>query len=67
MVKKKAILRVGETHVQAVRDMFPGAELDAARQTEDQVTVTEPKDMLPEMVEFFVIRSRRLATELGDQ
>ena len=29
MVKKKAPLRVGETHVQAVRDTFPGAVLDA--------------------------------------
>ena len=52
MVKKKAPLRVGETHVQAVRDTFPGAVLDAAWQAEDQVTVTVPKDMLPDVVEF---------------
>lgn len=52
MVKKKAPLRVGETHVQAVRDTFPGAVLDAAWQAEDQVTVTVSKDMLPDVVEF---------------
>ena len=52
MVKKKVPLRVGETHVQAVRDTFPGAVLDAAWQAEDQVTVTVPKDMLPDVVEF---------------
>ena len=52
MVKRKAPLRVGETHVQAVRDTFPGAVLDAAWQAEDQVTVTVPKDMLPDVVEF---------------
>lgn len=52
MVKKKAPLRVGETHVQAVRDTFPGAVLDATWQAEDQVTVTVPKDMLPDVVEF---------------
>ena len=52
MVKKKAPLRVGETHVQAVRDTFPGAVLDATWQAADQVTVTVPKDMLPDVVEF---------------
>ena len=52
MVKKKAPLRVGETHVQAVRDTFPGAVLDAAWQASDQVTITVPKDMLPDVVEF---------------
>ena len=52
MVKRKAPLRVGETHVQAVRDTFPGAVLDATWQAADQVTVTVPKDMLPDVVEF---------------
>ena len=52
MAKKKAPQRVGETHVQAVRDTFPGVVLDATWQAEDQVTITVPKDMLPDVVEF---------------
>lgn len=50
--RKNAALRVGETHVQAVRDAFPGAVRDAAWQAEDQVTITVPTDMLPDVVEF---------------
>lgn len=50
--KKTAPLRVGETHVQAVRDTFPGAVLDVAWQAADQVTITVPTDMLPDVVEF---------------
>ncbi len=44
--------RPGETHVQAVRDTFPGAVLDATWQAADQVTITVPTDMLPDVVEF---------------
>ncbi|WP_276915629.1 NADH-quinone oxidoreductase subunit C [Parvibacter caecicola] len=43
---------MGETHVQAVRDTFPGAVLDATWQAADQVTITVPTDMLPDVVEF---------------
>lgn len=50
--KRQAALRVGETHVQAVRDTFPGAVLDATWQAADQVTITVPTDMLPDVVEF---------------
>ena len=50
--KKQSPLRVGETHVQAVRDTFPGAVLDATWQAADQVTITVPTDMLPDVVEF---------------
>ncbi len=50
--KKQTTLRVGETHVQAVRDTFPGVVLDATWQAEDQVTITIPVDMLPDVVEF---------------
>ncbi len=52
IAKKNAALRVGETHVQAVRDTFPGVVLDATWQAEDQVTITVPLDMLPDVVEF---------------
>ena len=52
MTKKNAALRPGETHVQAVRDAFSGAVLDVAWQASDQVTITVPKDMLPDVVEF---------------
>ncbi|WP_305297447.1 hydrogenase large subunit [Parvibacter caecicola] len=50
--KRQTALRVGETHVQAVRDTFPGAVLDATWQAADQVTITVPTDMLPDVVEF---------------
>ncbi len=50
--KKNTALRVCETHVQAVRNTFPGAVLDATWQAEDQVTITVPTDMLPDVVEF---------------
>ncbi|MED9827268.1 MAG: hydrogenase large subunit [Adlercreutzia sp.] len=50
--KKQSPLRVGETHVQAVRDTFLGAVLDATWQAADQVTITVPTDMLPDVVEF---------------
>ncbi|MDO4289711.1 MAG: hydrogenase large subunit [Eggerthellaceae bacterium] len=43
---------MGETHVEAVRSTFPGAVLDATWQAEDQVTITVPADMLPDVVEF---------------
>ncbi|WP_281508492.1 NADH-quinone oxidoreductase subunit C [Parvibacter caecicola] len=52
MAKRQTALRVGETHVQAVRDTFPGAVLDATWQAADQVTITVPTDMLPDVVEF---------------
>ncbi len=50
--KKPDALRIGETHVQAVRDTFPGSVLDATWQAADQVTITVPTDMLPDVVEF---------------
>lgn len=50
--KEKKALRMGETHVEAVRSTFPGAVLDATWQAEDQVTITVPADMLPDVVEF---------------
>ena len=50
--KKQSPLRVGETHVQAVRDSFPGAVLDATWQAADQGTTTVPPDMLRDVGEF---------------
>lgn len=50
--RKNTALRRCESHVQAVRDTFPGAVLDATWQAEDQVTITIPTDMLPDVVEF---------------
>ncbi|WP_165053860.1 MULTISPECIES: NADH-quinone oxidoreductase subunit C [unclassified Adlercreutzia] len=50
--KEAAKVRPGQTHVEAVRDTFPGAVLDAAWQAADQVTITIPADMLPDVVEF---------------
>ena len=44
--------RVGETHVEAVRDRFPGVLLDATWQSHDQVTITVATDSLPDVVEF---------------
>ena len=35
-----------------MRNTFPGAVLDATWQAEDQVTITVPTDMLPDVVEF---------------
>ncbi len=52
MKKDKALMRAGESHVDAVRATFPGTVRDVAWQAEDQVTITIPADMLPDVVEF---------------
>ena len=44
--------RVGESHVEAVRDRFPGALKDVQWQSEDQVTITVATDSLPDVVEY---------------
>lgn len=52
MKKDKAPMRVGESHVDAVRATFPGSVRDVAWQAENQVTITVPVDMLPDVVEY---------------
>ncbi len=44
--------RPGTTHVQAVRERFPGVLKSAEWQCEDQVTITVALDSLPDVVEF---------------
>ena len=51
-MKNKKELRIGETHVEAVRNRFPGSVVDASWQGEDQLCVTVKLDMLPDVVEF---------------
>lgn len=50
--KNTPAARCGESHVNAVRERFPGALLNATWQTEDQVTITVTTDSLPDVVEF---------------
>ena len=42
----------GASHVEAVRERFPGVVKDVAWQTDDQVTVTVATDALPDVVEY---------------
>lgn len=50
--RSKANLRIGETHVQAVRESFPGAVLDATWVYENQLIITVPLDSVPDVVEY---------------
>ena len=52
MKRQESKMRPGESHVEAVRNTFPGVVLDATWQADDQVTITIPTDMLPDVVEF---------------
>ena len=52
MKRKQQAMRAGESHVEAVRERFPGVLKDAAWQAEEQVTITVATDALPDVVEF---------------
>ncbi|NPD30774.1 hydrogenase large subunit [Eggerthellaceae bacterium zg-1084] len=47
-----ASARPGATHVEAVRERFPGVLKSAEWQCDDQVTITVALDSLPDVVEF---------------
>lgn len=51
-MKNKKELRIGETHVEAVRNHFPGSIVDVSWQGEEQLCITVKLDMLPDVVEF---------------
>ena len=52
-MKRKALSKKpGASHVEAVRERFPGVVKDVAWQTDDQVTVTVATDALPDVVEY---------------
>lgn len=42
----------GEAYLAAVKQQFPGAVLEAARQTHNQLTITVKTHLLPEVVHF---------------
>ncbi len=44
--------RVGASHLEAVKSRFPGAVLDAAWQTDDQLTITVKLETLPDVVAY---------------
>ena len=48
----KIFQRVGESHVQAVRERFPGAVKDATWAYEDQPVITVATDKAPEVIEY---------------
>ena len=53
MVKrKKANLRIGQTHVQAAQERFPGAVVRAEWVCDDQVCMTVALDSAPDVVEY---------------
>lgn len=52
MKKTAEKLRIGQSHVEAIRERFPGVLRDAAWQNDDQVTITIAIDSLPDVVEF---------------
>lgn len=53
MVKrKKASLRIGQTHVQAAQERFPGAVVRAEWVCDDQVCMTVALDSAPDVVEY---------------
>lgn len=52
-MKSKALSKKpGASHIEAVRERFPGVVKDVAWQTDDQVTVTVATDALPDVVEY---------------
>lgn len=52
MKKTAEKLRTGQSHVEAIRERFPGVLRDVVWQSDDQVTVTIAIDSLPDVVEF---------------
>ena len=49
---KRTNLRLGETHVQAVRERFPNVVTKASWSCDDQVVIEVPLDMAPQVVEY---------------
>lgn len=52
MEKNEITKRKGETHVEAVKERFPGVLKNVEWQTEDQLTITIDTDYLPQVMEF---------------
>ena len=52
MTNKPEQTKRGASHVEAVRQKFPGVVRDVAWQAEDQVTMTVSTDALPDVVEY---------------
>lgn len=52
MTKAKEKLRIGETHVQAVQERYPGVIKNVEWVCEDQVTITVALDSAPDVIEY---------------